>query len=292
MAKQNHTHTSISNRNLKDSKWLILLLLKEGRNRKEIEDTLKLTKSTVLGHIRDMKKKELVSYKSVFIYHLTPKGYEITYEEFKNMFNRAGGRFPPEIQVDKRKRFHNLFFTSQILEFPSIIPSNAEQKEFSKNNTYYAIKYKNGIVKYHTKKAILQVGDFTASDVDDGSLETIKRLNLLIEEIQNDGFKLDKVYKTSQYHIAHMWHPLAMLFKVSGSCIIVEDRLIIDFSHKVPELETINKNIAEEDMKKMEVIHKAFLDSPLNNAEIFAAIYRNIDVKPKKKNVKKNKNMS
>lgn len=256
-----HTQTKNSSPNLKDSKYLILLLLKEGKSRKEVEELLKLSKSTILGHIRDLKKNGLVCEGSVYFYQLTPKGYEITHEEFNKIFYRAGGRFPVEIKVDKRKRFHNLFFATEIIKFPLNMPTNSKTKEFSKNNVYYIINYQNGLVKFHTKKAMLHIPDFTAESIDEGSLETIRRLNLLIEEIENDGFKINNVFKTSQYHIADMWHPLAVMFKTIGSCVLVEDRLIIDFSHKVPELEAVNKNMAEEDLRKFQIFSKNLIMS-------------------------------
>jgi len=58
-----------------------------------------------------------------------------------------------------------------------------------------------------------------------------------------------------------MWHPLATLFKTVGSCVLVEDRLIIDFSHKTPELEAINKNMAEGDLKKFQIFSKNLIMS-------------------------------
>ena len=275
--KKNQTHPLKTSSNLKNSKYLILILLKEGKNRKELEETLKLSKPTILGHIRDLKKLGLVKEGHIYNYPLTALGHEITHEEFNKLVYRVGGRVPLEMKVDKRKRFHNLFFTSNIIRKPLIMPSNSKERTFSKNNSYYTIQYKNGSVRIHSKKAVLQVLDFTSENTFEGSIEVQRVLRELINEIEVDNFQLDKIFKTFGYHIADMWHPLANFFKTRGSQVLVSDRLIIDFSHGTPELETINKNTAPEDMIKVSAFFEhCVLNTSAVNLENLGKIIRNL----------------
>jgi hypothetical protein len=283
MKKRPNTQSFNATGNYNDNKFKVLMWLREGLNRKDIETKLGIGRTTVLGHIRDLKKEGIVKEGTVFFYPLTPKGFDITYEEFNKIFYpRAGCRGAVEIEVDKRTRFHDLFFVTYLIKRPEKLPTHAVLNDNLKNSKYHTIQYETGYIRVHTKKVILQVDDFTAPNAFDGSFIVSEKLRKLIKEAAEDGFIFDKTYHAISYHIAKMWHPLASAFKTKGHAVLVEDRLIIDFSHAVPEFETINKHLADEDMRKMEIIHKAFLDSPMNNAEMFATIYRNIDLLLKK----------
>lgn len=267
MKDKQHPPTPISSA---DNKWNIFTLLKAGYSRRRIEGTLKLHKSTILGHIRDFKKEGLIPVSCSGYYRLTPKGYDLTEEEFRKIFNRRGGWFPVEIEFEKNYRFHDLFFSVNILEFPSVMPSETQKTFFSKGNPIYYRQYKEGFVRFHTQKAVLHIPDFTALNIDLGSLQVAKKLNKLICEIWEDGFKLDRTFKITSEHIADMFHPLACIFKTRGREVLVEglggNRLTIDFSHGIPELETENKYSCEDDMKKVRLWFKGLLD--LSEGEI------------------------
>lgn len=264
MKKKHYIPSTNANGKRKASKWAIFILLKNGYCRKRIEETLNLHKTTILGHIRDFKKEGLIPEHCTGYYHITKKGWAITELEFNKLFYRGGGWSALEIEVPKNFRFHNLFFKCEILRTPNFMPNDCKKVEFSRNNQYYCKKYKNGLARFHTQKCVLHIEDFTAENVDIGSLEVIKRLNLLIEEVQNEGFKLDTLFKLNSEHIADMYHPLACLFKTRGREVLVEgiggNRLVIDFSHGVPELETENKFSSEDDMKKVKLWFNGLLN--------------------------------
>lgn len=275
--KKINTHTKKATGNPLQTKWHILIYLREGFNRKQLEDKLERNRVTILGHLRDFKEKGLVKQGTVFNYYLTPKGQDITHEEFNKLFYGGLCRSPVEVEVDKRRRFHNLFFTSYIKRRPEMLPS-INPKLLSKNNSYFVLNLKNGNVRIHTKRAVLQVDDFTAMSAYEGALETQQRLRELVKELESAGYELDRVFSCSGYHIADMWHPLALHFKSIGKRILVDDRLEIDFSHGVPEMEAINKNTAPEDMHKWELLGKAILGAKESNLKNFALLLRNLEV--------------
>lgn len=271
MATKSHTHPKSSSR---DTKYNVFTLIKAGYLTKRISDTLNITKSTVRGHIRDLKDQGLIPKSCTGYYHLTYKGQQITYEEFQNLFYRGGSRTLAGLQIEDGYRNHNIFFSAEILERPVCIPSNAKKKTLSSNNDYYIINYNSGTATFHTNRVKLHIHDFTSVDIDNAGLDIVEKLNYLVKEIEDDGFKIDKYIKALTDHVAHLYHPLAIMFEPVGKTILVPgnkdgDRLVIDFSHGKPELECENVKSNREDMKKTQHFFGGLLKNSEHNAANF-----------------------
>lgn len=258
MKNLNHTDTLNAFGKSLRTKYDVFTLIKNGYNRKAIEETLKKDKSTILGHIRDLKREDLVIFsKESNSYSLTTKGYDFTANDFIKSFYGGVGWFPVETQIKKNYRYHNLYFQCEILKFAK--PKELKYKEVGKNNglNYFYKSYEEHFVKFHKNKAVLHIADFTAENIDLGSEVVMQKLQDLIQEIKEDGFILANYIECDKKHIADLYNPLCQLFKHRGRTVLIEGKeegkhiLVVDFSLGEAEIEAEDPLNNEDVMKNL-----------------------------------------
>lgn len=258
MKNLSHTDTLSAFGKSMRTKYDIFSLIKNGYNRKAIEEALKKDKSTVLGHIRDLKGKDLVIFDSrTQSYALTTKGYNFSAHNFIKTFYGGVGWVPIEMQVQKTYRYHNLYFHCEILKFAK--PKGLNFKEVGKNNglNYFYKDYEEHFVKFHKNKAVLHIADFTAENIDLGSEVVMQKLQALINEIKKDGFVLANYIECDKKHIADLYNPLCQLFKHRGRTVLIEGKeegkhtLVVDFSLGEAEIEAEDPLSNEDVMKNL-----------------------------------------
>jgi hypothetical protein len=268
MAKTNNTHPSNATSN---TKWEILRKLRVGKLTRSIREELKRSKTCVLGHIRDLRKLGLVHEFGGARFKPTQKGYSISPQDFQKMVYLGGGRSQETFSTGNDfgfLRYHNVSFSVDILNYPKTIPQDARPVEL-KNNVFYCKSYLTGTAKFHRNKAVLSLYEIFGGDVEECSLKALELLEELKKEVAEDGFILDSLFKCNSQHIADPLNHLAeFIGKKFGACVLVSsddggERLTIDFSKGVPELETENKYFACEDMEKIQTMYKGILSLPL-----------------------------
>jgi hypothetical protein len=250
-----------------NTKWLILIKLRHGFLTKSIVEELRSTKTNVLRHVKDLRKAGLVNEFTKGRFTPTPKGYRISPEDFIKLVYRGGGHgvaISPQETTNELLRYHNLSFSVDILEKPQEIKQDFRTIQL-KNNVFYIKSYLNGSVKFHNHKAVLCLSNVYGAEVEEIALKSLEVLENLKKEVLEDGFKLDSLYVCNSQHIADPFNKMAQFIgQKFGACVLVKgeeggERLTIDFSKGLAEIETENKYEACEDMEKVQTFYTGLL---------------------------------
>lgn len=251
----------------KNTKWHILKRLRHGFLTKSIVEELRTSKTNVLRHIKDLRKAGLVQEFSGGKFTPSKKGYSISPEDFLKMFYRGGVngvQIVPQETQNEILRYHNLSFSVDILEKPQEIKQEFRSIQL-KNNVFYCKSYLNGSVKFHNKKAVLCLSNVYGAEVEEIALKSLEVLENLKKEVAEDGFKLDSLFVCNSQHIADPFNKMAQFIgQKFGACVLVKgedggERLTIDYSKGLAEIETENKFSACEDMEKVQTFYTGLL---------------------------------
>jgi len=248
---QNLNHSL--NKPLNSTMLQVLLAIAQGyHTNKEITQHLGISKSLTAYHLKRLQERGLIkrTVKDVIvIYELTESGKSYC----SNLVTLPSKDSPRQI------RAHDLFFVVDILRKPRSFEKRLKQHNWI---AFYPANYrawKKKIAKANLifKPNVLEIylADIYAPTPQNATAEAIKTVLEIIEQLEQDypGLRLGKpqeVARLEKQHIAIQHDPLAVLYAQEGKSYRSE-RIHIDHSHGVPELETVHKTLAGEDIHKI-----------------------------------------
>ena len=231
----------------------VLLAIAQGKHtNKEITKHLGIYKSLTAYHLKKLQKEGLIKRTvtdAVVIYELTEAGKSYC----ESILNLSPQESPMKI------RAHNMFFKVKIIRKPANLDRRLKEAnwiEFYPRN-YRAWRKKTEKASLVFKPNVLEIylGDIYAATQQEAMSKAIKTVLEIIEELEHiyPGLKLAKpeeVARIEKQHFAIQNDPLATLYVQQGKSYR-SDRIHIDHSKGIPELETVHKLHASEDVHKI-----------------------------------------
>ncbi len=210
---------------------------------KDIATQLKRPLSTINYNISVLRERGLWTK----LNFLTPDG--------KTLFLKLKGYFEDTRKFRAHKIFGRFNLASEYKDFDSV-RNKYLQISRSPKHSGFRINYNDCVVLFYSPTKIC----FYLPDVYGDSIEEIyavayeeyvKPLKDYLEKTF-DNLKIDRheICSVTLNHLAFRYHQLAKIFK-EFNVQYASDRIEVDHSHGVPELETVHKETAVQDMDKI-----------------------------------------
>lgn len=266
---QSKTSPRLPSFSLGTSKKNILRCVIDKLNVHQIERKLNIKRSTIREHLHDLQTMGLVFKDSYFWYPTeTAKNYILG----GRFLSRGGGREEAKETI----RLHDLEFNVFILSKPSNWGSRRNEIFKEKGIEYTPTDLNNNgqelvdlgfndcKVKVTNNSVLVYPSDIIGEDAGFRALNILFSIIPKVEEklgiqlVREDGYCKIAV---SRQHYAFMNHVLAEGFKKSKDKFVVSDkdsgevRLLIDFSHRIPEFEAVHYSFSEDDKKRLQNFH-------------------------------------
>jgi len=241
------------NKPLNSTMLQVLLAIAQGyHTNKEISQHLGISKSLTAYHLKGLTERGLVKRTVrdvIVIYELTESGKSYC----SNLFALPSKDSPSRI------RAHDLFFVVDILKKPRSFERRLKQNNWI---AFYPANYRawrKKIAKANLvfKPRVLEIylADIYAPTPQKATAEAIKLVLEIIEELEEEypGLRLGRpteVARLVKQHYAIEYDPLAILFHTQGRSYRSE-RIHIDHSKGIPELEVVHNLHAGEDICKI-----------------------------------------
>ncbi|MDI6847227.1 MAG: hypothetical protein QMD23_03750 [Candidatus Bathyarchaeia archaeon] len=212
-------------------------------------------KSTISRHTTKLEKLGLITQKKLF--NLGP--FELT-EKAKvavSIFLTGGGGVEWNLV-----RGHGFGFVCEILRKPRVLEERLKDggwgEFYPKNRVGYRKKLWGCTVVFNPR-SVQFIPEEVYSASQDGAFDVAYRLVLKVQDFlqkEYEGLVLGPVTLIYNQQYARMFDPLAVEFlktsmKENINLTYQSDRLAIDLSKKVPELETIHKVFSKDDLRKI-----------------------------------------
>lgn len=262
---------------LTDNQKKILKVLKNNDNLSEISRILSLDRSYVSRTVKSLSKKQLidiVEIRSNFKeYNITEKGLALLSDSHTKNNNMKLRLHRIEIKITipnnwkpRWEQYLNKYFT--ITDYKTIKLNNNEQRQFIIDTLR---------VKTTSSSILIYPQDIIAENVSQAERQLTETIHRIVPKVQN-ALKFP-IYKESWNNIeistqewALMNDPLAKKVINDNQKLEIrinkERRVLIDFSKKVPELETTHRRYAPEDMKKIENMYQDLITEKFNPREL------------------------
>ncbi len=199
--------------------------------------------STINYNVVQLKKKGLMTDNNFLTY------------DGKSAFQKIKGYVNSTKKLRAHKIFGKLILAYPYSDFEKV---RNKYKQISNNPKYkgFRFDFKGCMILFYSPKTIVYyLPDIFAESVEElHALAIDNYINPLISYLEKmfQGLKVNDYTQSeiTMNHIAYQNHPLAELFKKHNKGYR-SDRIHIDHSHGTPELETIHKKHAAEDMEKI-----------------------------------------
>lgn len=240
----------------------ILIAIAMGSNtNKQLNEKLKerkgknVPKATISRHTTKLKKLGLITQKK--IYNLRPFKLTENAKVAISIFltEGVGG-------VEQVVRGHGFGFVCEILRRPRGLEERLKVGGWSEFYPKNRVGYKRelwGCTVVFNPRSVQFIPQEVYSASQDGAFDVAYRLVLQVQDFlqkEYQGLVLGPVTVIYNQQYARMFDPLAVQFlktsmKENVNLTYRSDRLAIDQSKKVPELETIHKVFSKDDMRKI-----------------------------------------
>ncbi len=229
---------------------------------KDYATALKRPLSTINYNILQLKKKEYMDA----LNYLTPAG-KVVYQELNRYVNNT-----------KKLRAHKMFATLHLAgAYHRFEEMRGKFERISPNWRHRGFKFKFKeciILFYSPTKICFYIPDIYGDSIDEIYAIAYDEYVGPLQEHLEKAFdvKIDRWERGAVQinHLAFQNHPLANIFK-EHNVQYKSDRIEIDHSHGIPELETVHKKTAVQDMDKIldyeKIIRNEKPDVPLQNLE-------------------------
>jgi len=240
----------------------ILIAIAMGSNtNKQLNEKLRkrkgknVPKATISRHATKLKKLGLITQKK--IYNFRP--FELT-ENAKvaiSIFLTGGVG-----EMEQVVRGHGFGFVCEVLRMPNGFGERLRKAGWAEFYPKNRVGYKKGLwgcTVIFNPRSVQFIPEEVYSASQDGAFDVAYRLVLKVQdELQREyeGLVLGPVTAIYSQQYARMFDPLAVEFlktsmKENVNLTYGSDRLAIDQSKKVPELETIHKVFSKDDLRKI-----------------------------------------
>lgn len=234
---------------LKEIHVKILLLRSDLKSGKEISKILHKSESNISEHLNKMVKLGYLTDSK----DLTAKGRDAV-SVFLWGYEKNQGK---DIDI----RSHSLTFKARIIRFGSDFESRI--KEFGswvcdplKNWKRYRKEFEGGVKVHITPKSVLfylpELLGYTPEGIMRKAVELANKIKLSLES-DFKGLVIgtpEVIYEVQASHLALRWDWFAKLCS-SKNVGFKSDRLVVDHSKGVPELEAINKDYSRDDLRSI-----------------------------------------
>ena len=266
----------------------ILSLLSEGQSIRKIAVRLDLNHSTVLRHVRKLEEKGYISRQvrsSQVLYSILPLGLSIMHHPVRDPLTGSSKDAPPP--EDMKIRLHRLQIKFDLVtpvedptlirfnDFPSkIVPLEHWSKNIIQFEDFTAIISTRSLIITGVQRYLEAADNIEAQEADALSavIPFAEQVEARVRKI-HPKFRLKRIDrgvlsgKILSREFAYEHHPIAEKIKrmrIDGP--EGKPRIIVDQSKGFPELETVDRNTASEDMEKLRQNTKILATTDLKDA--------------------------
>lgn len=230
--------------------WTVLKLLSENKGSKIISKKLRLSTTTVKGHLRSLADKKLALFHNNK-YIITKLGRDLLGGRGNLEGYEKGGVISAEWLHD---RAHNIKVKCEVMRQPSSDWLNSWKIDKSlKNQVFYKQKKGDLLITFTGKNIVLQMPIMYAKDAELADAEAGNRAVLIMRDLEKeyDGLLLGNYKVSAQLitqHHAIPQEPMSKKAKEFGLSYM-DEKMHIDAS-QTPELEFVHKETAHNDFTR------------------------------------------